>query len=180
MMSRIAAALLVLPWLGGADAHNLDEYVQAAVVGMEPDRIEVSLRLVPGVAVFPELLEAMDLDSDGILSPAERQLYVERLRKDLVLRLDGRALSLQPAGISFPTLEQMRAGLGEIRIRWVAPIPPGAARRQLVLENHHQPRISAYLMNCLVPDDPRIEVVAQRRNPSQSHYEVDYRQVAGR
>ena len=48
----------------------------------------------------------------------------------------------------------MKEGLGEIHIEFSCRLAPRAVRnRRLVFENHHQSRISAYLVNCLVPHD---------------------------
>jgi hypothetical protein len=73
----------------------------------------------------------------------------------------------------------MREGLGEIKIEFAADLPPGSSNRKIVFENHHQPRISAYLVNCLVPRDRDIQVVAQNRNGTQSFYRLDYLQAGG-
>ena len=49
-----------------------------------------------------------------------------------------------------------------------------------MIENRHESRIAAYQVNCLVPRDPDIRIVAQNRNYSQSHYELDYVQTGVR
>src|SRR5262249_4553111 len=63
-----------------------------------------------------------------------------------------------------------------IQIEFTADLPRGGPNRKLVFENHHQSGIAAYLVNCLVPGDPDIQVVAQNRSYSQSYYELDYMQ----
>lgn len=55
-------------------------------------------------------------------------------------------------------------------------MPPGGRNRRLTFENHHQNRIAAYQVNCLVPRDPEIQIVAQNRDYSQSLYQLDYLQ----
>jgi hypothetical protein len=57
-----------------------------------------------------------------------------------------------------------KEGLGEIQIEFSATLPRGGPNRRLVLENRHQRRIAACLVNCLVPRDPDIRIVAQDRN----------------
>jgi hypothetical protein len=47
------------------------------------------------------------------------------------------------------------------------------------LENHHQSRISAYLVNCLVPKDKDIQIQVQNRNENQSFYQLEYHQSGG-
>ncbi len=41
-------------------------------------------------------------------------------------------------------------------------------------ENHHEIRIAAYLVNCLMPRDPDIRITAQKRSHQQSLYELSY------
>lgn len=174
-----AAAALLLTLGRGAPAHNLDEYLQAAIVSIYADHVHVSMRLVPGVAVFPVVLKSIDTNSDGVLSAAEQQAYAARVREDLSLSVDGIRLQPRLDSVDFPTLDQMRQGVGEIRVELNAGITGGTARRRLILENHHLTRISAYLMNCLVPEDRNIQVLAQSRNVTQSLYQLDFRQSVG-
>lgn len=71
----------------------------------------------------------------------------------------------------------MQGGLGEIQLEFDADLPPGGPNRTLIFENHHQSRIGAYLVNCLVPNDPAIQIRAQHRNYQQSFYQLDYAQA---
>ena len=68
----------------------------------------------------------------------------------------------------------MKEGLGEIRIEFSADLPSGGGNRRLVFENHHQSRIGAYLVNCLVPRDRDVRLVARNRNEQESFYQLDY------
>jgi hypothetical protein len=78
--------------------------------------------------------------------------------------IGGHQLQLRLVSMEFPAVEQMKEGLGEIRIEFAADVPRGSANRRLIFENHHQSGIAAYLVNCLVPRDPDIRVSAQNRN----------------
>lgn len=176
-LPSIAPALLVL--LGGPTAaHRLDEYLQATVISLEKDRVEASLRLTPGVAVSATVLAAVDANSDGTITDGEQRAYAERVLHDLSLTVDGKVLPLHLATVKFPPTADIKAGLGEIRIEFSADVPRGPANRRLVFENHHQSEFSAYLVNCLVPEDQHIRVVAQHRNEQQSFYRLDYLQSA--
>ena len=68
----------------------------------------------------------------------------------------------------------------EIQLEFEADLPRGGHDRKLTLQNHHQSRISAYQVNCLVPRDPGIRILAQNRNYSQSVYELDFVQAGAR
>jgi hypothetical protein len=82
-------------------------------------------------------------------------------------------------GIDSP-YQDMKKGLGEIEIGFSADLPVHGSDRRLILKNHHQSRIAAYLANCLVPRDPDIRIVAQNRNYTQSFYELDYMRAGAR
>jgi hypothetical protein len=159
-----------------ASAHRLDEYLQATLLSIEKDRVQVSMRLTPGVAVSAFVLAGIDGNADGVISEAERRAYAERVLRDVSLRIDGHELSPQLISVEFPGVEEMKQGLGEIQIEFNADLPRGGRDRRLIFENHHQSRISAYLVNCLAPRDADIRIVAQNRNEQQSFYQLDYAQ----
>jgi hypothetical protein len=172
---KLFAAAVTLLMLGErASAHRLDEYLQAALISVEKDRVQVFLRLVPGVAVSSSVLAGIDTNADGVISRAEQQAYAERVLGDLSLTAEGNRLRPRLVSVHFPAVEEMKEGLGEIRIELSADLPRGGPNRRLVLENAHQGRIAAYLVNCLVPRDPDIRIVAQDRNEQQSVYRLDY------
>lgn len=180
MKTKLAAALAILLCLDVPGfAHRLDEYLQAAMINLEKDRVQVSMRLVPGVAVLPAVLASIDTDRNGLISKAEGEAYAQRVLHDLSLSVDGRALHPKLVSVDFPSLDEMKQGLGEIRIEFTAVLTGGGSNRKLVLRNHHQSRIAAYLVNCLVPSDRDIRVLAQNRNRDQSFYELDYVQAGG-
>jgi hypothetical protein len=172
----VAAAILLL--LGAsASAHRLDEYLQATIISVEKDRVQAQMRLIPGVAVSSFVLTSIDTNADGVISEAERRAYAERVLRDVSLTIDGDILRPRLISVKFPGFESMKEGLGEIQIEFSANLPRSGPNRRLIFENHHQSRIAAYLVNCLVPRDRDIRVVAQNRNEQQSFYQLDYVQA---
>jgi len=172
--TSLAASLIFLTLTRPAGAHRLDEYLQATTISLEKDRIQAQIRLTPGVAVFPFVIATIDANGDGFLSEREQRAYSEWVLKDLSLAVDGERLRLDLISARFPNLEVMKEGLGEIQIDFAADTPRGSPERKLVFENNHQRPIAAYLVNCLVPRDPDIQVMAQNRNYEQSRYELEY------
>ncbi len=166
-------ALLVLMAMP-AFAHRLDEYLQGALISVEKNRVQVEITLVPGVAVLPIVLADMDADRDGTISAGERRAYAERVLGDVSLTMDGRPLTPQFASMRFSPIEEMREGRGEIQIVFRADLPPSGGNRKLVFENRHQARIAAYQVNALVPRDPEVRIISQKRNYTQSVYELDF------
>ena len=171
----MACALLVAT---SAWAHRIDEYLQATILSLEPGTVTLAVRLVPGVAAAPALLASMDRDADGMLSDAEQQTYAERVVADLHLAQDGRPLTLRIAKVAYPAIAQMQAGTGEIELTLVANLVARVGEHQLTFENDHQPAISVYLVNVLVPADVHLQVAAQERNQNQSRYRLSFSEAA--
>jgi hypothetical protein len=175
-----ASAALLLSLAAPASAHRLDQYLQATIISVEKDRVQAFIRLVPGVAVSSIVISGIDTNEDGIISDGERRSYAERVLRDLSLRIDGHPLRPRLVSVDVAGTGEMKEGLGEIRVEFTADLPPGnGANRRLSFENHHQSRIAAYLVNCLVPRDKAIQIAAQTRNENQSFYQLDYVQAGG-
>jgi HupE / UreJ protein len=180
MKARLIVVAAILLCLGGvASAHRLDEYLQATIISVEKDRVQASMRLIPGVVVSSSVIASIDSNGDGAISETEQRTYAELVLGDLSLTMDGNRLTPKLVSVSFPQIEQMKEGLGEIHIDFTADLPRGGPNRRLVLENHHQSQNAAYLVNCLVPSDHDIRIVGQTRNQQQSFYELDYVQAGG-
>jgi hypothetical protein len=159
-----------------AFAHRLDEYLQATTFGIEGSRVEMKMRLTPGTQVFENVLAAIDTDKNGDISEAEQKAYADLVRRDLSLNIDRHPLELRLVSSAFPTLEEMKGGLGDIQLNFEADLPPGETNRLLTFENAHFSGISVYLVNCLVPDNPKVHIITQERNHDQSHYQLAFTQ----
>ena len=158
-----------------APAHQLDEYLQVAVVSLQRDHVGLTLFLTPGVAVFKKAMALMDPNGDGVVSEAERKRYLSRVLQDVALTVDGHRAKLGLVSYAFPTVEAMRKGTGYLQLRLTAPLAPGSGAHRVAFENRHQKAIAAYMVNCVVPDDPALAVAGQSRDRDQSRYEVRYR-----
>jgi len=178
MKARFVAAVALLLSVGaGAFGHRLDEYLQATLISVEKDRVVASMRMIPGVAVSSAVLDSIDTNKDGVISEAEGRAYAARVLGDLIVTVDGKRVSPLLVSETFPAIEEIKGGIGEIQIEFTVELGRGGAERKIVLENHHQNGISVYLVNCLVPSDPAIRILAQNRNETQSFYELDYAQA---
>ena len=160
-------------------AHRLDEYLQATLISLDHDHFTAELTLSPGVAVVSQVLREIDLDGDGEISTGEQHRYATKVLSDLTLSVDGRAVAPEILSATFAPLSELRDGTGAIRIHLRANLPPGGSLRKLVIENHHQSAIAAYQVNALVPRDPALRILAQKRNYTQSSYEVEYGETTG-
>jgi hypothetical protein len=164
------SALLALSLAGSAAAHRLDEYLQATLIGVSPDAIDVEIQLTPGVAIMPVLMAMLDQDRDGQISPEEERAYVGRVAREVELRVDGLPVPLSLIESRFPTLEAMREGLGTIRLK----LHTGRTGHELRFENRHLPQISVYLVNCLADPSDGLVVGRQQRDEAQKSIAFDY------
>ena len=170
-MRRIGiTALLALSLVGGAAAHRLDEYLQATLIGVTRDGIDVEIHLTPGVAMLPVLMAVIDQDRDGRISSEEERAYVGRVAREVELRVDGVRAPLSLIESNFPTLEAMRQGLGTIGIK----LRTARSGHELRFENRHLPQVSAYLVNCLAAPSGGLVVGRQGRDEAQRSIEFEY------
>ncbi|MDB6031084.1 MAG: hypothetical protein JWM16_1422, partial [Verrucomicrobiales bacterium] len=65
-------------------AHQLDEYLQATLVSIEPGHIRLKINLTPGVAIADQVLALLDHDRDGVVSTNEVKMYAESIERDLI------------------------------------------------------------------------------------------------
>jgi hypothetical protein len=156
-------------------AHQLDEYLQATLVSIEPDTIRFAINLTPGVEVAEQILTQVDTNHDGALSTNEVEFYGEKLKRELVARVDGRILELKCSTCNSPPAAELRTGLGIIQMEFTArigPLSPGAHR--ISFENRHMPAVSAYLFNAAQPKSKSVQINGQKRNRNQCVGEIEF------
>jgi hypothetical protein len=166
-------ALLAFP--SAVFAHRLDEYLQATIVVIEPDRVRLQINLTPGVAVAEQVLALIDHNRDGIISTNEAAAYSELVKRDLIVRLDQRDIKLQLTTSFFPGPAELRTGWGFIQIEFSAI--PGrlvAGAHTLTWENRHLPSVSVYLLNAAQPASGSVQIIKQTRNEIQSTGEIEF------
>jgi hypothetical protein len=181
-VKRAAGVLVgVVAWLAattGARAHELDEYLQATLVSIERDRVQFEINLTPGVAIASQVAAAIDTNRDAAISLAEGESYARRVLYGVWLEVDERRKPVELVSQTFPTLDEMAQGLGTIRLKAASIVSSSSGSHTVLIRNTHQPAISVYQANALVPGDKAISIQAQRRDPQQRELRIDY-QVKG-
>ena len=158
-----------------AEAHRLDEYLQAARLSLVPERVVLELDLTPGVAVAAEIIGLIDRNADQVISPQEAREYGQQALSEITLTLDGRPLSVILDRVETPSAADLRAGLGTIALRAAAAVGRlPAGRHDLRFRNDHQAGSAVYLINALHPEDPAIHVASQHRDPTQREGRIEY------
>jgi len=156
-------------------AHRLDEYLQAALVTIDPDRFRLQINLTPGVAVAEKVLALVDRNRDGVISTNEAAAYCELLKHDLIVQLDQHPLKFKCTACYFPGPAELRTGLGFIQVEFsAAPGPLAAGAHSLTIENRHLPKLSVYLVNAAQPASGSIQITKQTRNEKQSAGEIQF------
>jgi hypothetical protein len=175
--SAIGALTLLLVLMSGSwtSAHRRDEYLQAARLGIDPDRVELALDLTAGIAVAEVVLSEIDLDKDGVVSVAEARAYSDRVLSAIALDVDGIPLRVELVESTFPTFDTVRKGEGTTRIQATASLPRlDDGLHHLRYRNAYRSDIGVYLANALVPASDRVIVAAQRRDVNQRDLVIDY------
>ena len=159
-----------------AAAHVLDQYLQVTQIALAPNNVRIELRLIPGVQVAERICALIDTDGDRQITKAEEQVYLQRVSQDIELSISNIKTPLRLTNSQFPTQQEMREGLGTIRLTYEASSSPGAANyQQLYFRNNHLPEFSNYLVNALVPATPEIKIGGQERDPLQREIRLNYR-----
>ncbi len=158
-----------------AGAHRLDEYLQATRLSVDLERVDLEIDLTPGIAIASKVLGWIDTNRDGEISSAEGEAYAREMLRSVVLKVDGWPVPIQLVGASFPEFRDMGLGVGTIRLRAIAKVPAaGSGRHQISFLNTHQSGESVYLVNALVPENPRVHLGEQRRDFAQHGLTLDY------
>jgi hypothetical protein len=168
---------LTMTVVAGTDlsVHRREDYLQAARIGLEPDRVLITLDLTPGIAVAESAIAELDHDGDGAASIHEQRGYAGQVLSALKVEIDERPLQPRVVSWSFPELSAFRRGEGTIRLGIRAALPRiSAGPHRLLFRNAHMAGHSAYLANALVPESPRLAVTAQRRDSDQSELTIEY------
>jgi hypothetical protein len=162
-----------------AGAHRTDEYLQATRLSIDVEHVDVEIDLTPGVAMASEVFGWIDTNRDGEISNAEGEAYARQVLRSIVLSIDGRPVPVKLAESSFPQFRDMSLGVGTIRLRATAKFrAAGAGHHQVSYLNAHRPESSVYLVNALVPANPRIKLADQRRDRTQRGLTLDYAVIA--
>ena len=166
-------ALLAFP--PAVFAHQLDEYLQATLIDIDPGKVRLQINLTPGVAVVEPILALIDRNHDGVISTNEAMAYAELLKRELAVRLDQRNLELKLTTSEFPAADELRTGWSIIQLEFSATTGSFAAgAHTLAFENRHLTNVSVYLLNAAQPSSGAIEIARQRRNDNQSAGAIEF------
>jgi nickel/cobalt exporter len=156
-------------------AHRLDEYLQATRLSIDLNRIDVEMDLTAGQAMASQVFSWIDTNRDGEISQAEGEAYARQVLSSVALLADGKPVTLALTEAHFPELREMSPGTGIIRLRAAGRMPTaGAGRHELSFRNNHRPERSVYLVNALVPANPRIQIADQQRDHAQHELLMSY------
>ncbi len=127
MKLRILLAILLCSLIAAntAFAHRIDEYLQATLLTILKDRVQASIRLIPGMLVASAIIDGVDTNHAGVFSEKEKRAYAERVVGDLSIVVDGKPAHVTLRTWSLPLPSQLRDGQGEIHVDYAIDLPPG-------------------------------------------------------
>ena len=174
-MAGLAGLLLaLLP--GRAEAHPVDEVVQAAYLTLAPGAVRLELDITPGSNVAGALLHVLDANADRTIAAAEARGYARRVLRQSTLTLDGVAVSWTLNEVNVPSYQSFETGSGTISIHAVAERPDSPGPHVLSYRNDHHPAASLPMANVfLLPGEGwQYRVVSQQRTDDGREITVSY------
>ena len=179
-VSGLFALVFVLFAATVADAHRLDEYLQASRVAVSMDAVTIELDLTPGASMARTIVERVDRSGDGAVSPLEAEAYARAVIADLDLSVNGQDAPLTLTSVEAPPIGEMLDGVGTIRLTMRADLALTTSRRTIRFSNRHAAGESVYLVNALKPGDRTIVLERQSRDVQQRTIDLEYTVTAGR
>ncbi len=177
-LHRVLAFWFALTVAASAGAHRLDETLHAATLSLDDRLLSIELRVTPGASVARQALAEIDANGDGVFSADEKERYADRVHAGLALRIDGRPQPLRAVAASFPTAAEILAGTGDIVFELQADVPGGGETHTVELDQGSRDASDVYMVNALLPTNPRTHVVSQSRNHDQSIYRMVFKRAA--
>ena len=173
MMRRITIAAFALAWAASAEAHQLDEYLQASRLDVSRNRVVVELTLTPGALIANQLLSSIGVNDRHAIASEDMSRYAQRVLDDLRLSIDGRPYRLTATRVVAASWDEFVDGMGSIRLEAVTDdVRINGGSHHIVFKNSHAPVPSAYLVNALKPAHD-VTITAQRRDRLQHRLELD-------
>ena len=169
-MRALPVAVLVVLAGAGAGAHQVDEYLQAARVSVGRTGLTLEVDLTPGTRIASGIVRTIDTDADNAISSVEADTYGRDVLSDLTLELDDCAVNMTLTGITVPSVEEMRHGIGTVRLRASGNVAAEAGLTASICSTITPPTASAYMVNALLPDERGVMVTAQSRDARQREF----------
>jgi hypothetical protein len=155
-------------------AHRLDEYLQAVRIDLGFDRILLHVDLTPGAEISSSVLAILDGNGDRTIEAREADGYATLFLRHISLTIDGQSRPLTLVSRVVPSIPEMNAGTGVIRIEASSPSTNTDGPHRLELRNEFRPDVGVYLVNALAPATSEITITSQQRDPLQKTMTLDY------
>ncbi len=169
-----AVAALMLAICPATVAHRLDECLQATRIAVFHDHLTIKTYVTPGTLLAAGIFSKIDADGDGAISESEGRDYGEKFLRGISLHIDDVSQPIALAGFEYPTLAELSGGEAMIRFELSANTLRVAGRHQVVFQNDNDPTSSIYLANTMMPEDPSIAIVSQKRDQTQRAITIEY------
>lgn len=157
-----------------ADAHPVDEVVQAAYLSIEPTQVRLELDVTPGPAVSATVLRDLDRDGDGRITPREARAFALALLRRLPLTSDGRRAPWRLDQIGVPAYAGLRDRADVLRLLAAADRRESAGEHVLTLADGYRPASGPVMINVFPRSGPvwTYRIVRQERSDDGRRYRV--------
>ena len=143
-------------------------------VDVRAEGIVLELDLTPGANIAADVLAALDPDGDGTIDRSEADAYVTTVLRSLDVAVDGERLTVGLVNRTLPSVDDLRAGIGVIRLTATADAVQSRGRHRLRVANGYRNDVGVYLANALRPDPGPVTIASQSRDPRQQALTIDY------
>jgi hypothetical protein len=174
VITAVLTLFVVLIAAVPASAHRLDEYLQAMRVDVRPEGIVIELDLTPGANIAADVLAALDPDGDGTIDRSEADAYITTVLRSVDVAVDGEPLTVRLVNSKLPSVDDLRAGSGVIKLTATADAVHSRGRHRLRVANGYRNDVGVYLANALRPDPGPVTIASQSRDPRQQALTIDY------
>lgn len=178
-LAGLAAAAVVIAG-AGAEAHPLDEVVQAAYLTLAPGEVQLDLEIQPGALVAGGIVRDIDANGDRKISDAEARAYGERVLRASTLTVDGAPAELKLLRVQAPAYANLIQG-DILRLYAVARRKDRAGAGGLAYVNRYAPGKSQCQANVFLSMGGgwTYAVASQGHGPDGRRLDVAYRVAHG-
>jgi hypothetical protein len=173
---RLAALAAVCAAGLPAQAHPLDEVIQAAYLTLAPGEVQLDLEIQPGALVAGGIAREVDANRDRKISDAEARAYGERVLRASTLTVDGAPADLRLVRVVVPAYANLIQG-DILRVYAVTRRKDRAGAGTLAYFNRYAPVKSQHQANIFLSMGGgwTYAVASQAHGPDGRRLDVAYR-----
>lgn len=135
VLAALAAFAILAALTRPAAADPVDRLAQHVQIGLTTSGANVQIAMIGGLIANERILDQLDTNHDGQVSPAEERAYADRLLQDLSVTLDDRPVPLAAGDLhlTVPPVKDFHLGLAPLVVAFRVPFPQSHAPTSHIL-----------------------------------------------